>query len=162
MKLNIRKLDAAEINKVSHLYDEPENPSFMEKRKEKIVAGIQDIYVLENENNIIGEVTIVYDDVHDGFTIKGQRVYMEALRIEQDYQGKGYGQHLINKVIENIKNQGYQEITIGVEDDNLNAKHIYYKLGFTNYVCRQFGDKYAPEGYDVWLKKINEIKKVDL
>ncbi len=162
MRLNIRKLNAEEIRKVSHLYDEPENPSFMEKRKEKILAGIEDIYVLENENGIIGEVTIIYDDTHEGYTIEGQRVYMEALRIEEGNRGKGYGQYFINSVIENIKNQGYQEITIGVEDDNLNAKHIYNKLGFTDFVRREPGDKYAPEGYDVWMKKLNEIKKVNL
>lgn len=44
---------------------------------------------------------------------------MEVLRIEEGNQNKGYGQYFINGVIENIKNQGYQEITIGVEDDNL-------------------------------------------
>ena len=162
MRLNIRKLNADEIRKVSHLYDEPENPTFMEKRKEKILDGIQDIYVLENENGIIGEVTIIYDDMHEGFTIEGQRVYMEALRIEEVNQGKGYGQYFINGVIENIKNQGYKEIIIGVEDSNLNARHIYRKLGFIDFVRREPGNKYAPEGYDVWLKKLNEINKVNL
>ena len=154
VKLNIRKLNADEINKVSHLYDEPENPLFMENRREKILAGIQDIYVLENENDIIGEVTIIYNDTHEEFTIEGKRVYMEALRIEESSQGKGYGQYFINSVIENIRNQGYKEITIGVEDDNISAKHIYSKLGFTDYVRREPGDKYSPEGYDVWLKKL--------
>ena len=162
MRLNIRKLNANEIRKVSHLYDEPENPSFMEKRKEKILDGIQDIYVLENENGIIGEVTIIYDDTHEEFTIEGQRVYMEALRIEEGNQNKGYGQYFINGVIEEIKKQGYQEITIGVEDDNLNAKHIYNKLGFTTFIRREPGDRYAPDGYSVWMKKLNELKKVNI
>ncbi len=161
MELNIRKLSAEEINKVSHLYDEPENPLFMENRKEKILTGIQDIYVLENETGIMGEVTIIYRDNHEGFTIEGQRVYMEALRIEESNQGKGYGQYFINSVIEYIKKEGYSEITIGVEDDNFNAKHIYNKLGFTNFIGRELGDKYAPEGYDVWMKKLNEIKNIN-
>jgi len=156
MKLNIRKLNADEINKVAHLYNELGNPLFMDKRKEKILAGIQDVYVLENENGIIGEVTIIYDDHRKKFTIKGQRVYMEALRTEKANQGKGYGQYFINGVLESIKNQGYQEITIGVEGDNLNAKHIYNKLGFTNFIGREPGEKDAPEGYDVWMKIIEK------
>ena len=79
---------------------------------------------------------------------------MQALRIEEGNQGKGYGQYFINGVIEIIKNQGYKEITIGVEDDNLNAKHIYNKLGFTTFIGREPTDKYVPEGYDVWMKGI--------
>jgi ribosomal protein S18 acetylase RimI-like enzyme len=155
MEFNIRKLNADEIRKVSHLYDELDNPSFMEKRKEKILSRIQDIYVLENETGIIGEVTIIYKDDHKGFTIEGQRVYMEALRIEESHQNKGYGQRFVNAVIENIRNEGYKEITIGVEDDNFNAKHIYNKLGFTNFIGRMSGEKYAPEGYNVWMKKLS-------
>ena len=154
MNLNVRKLCAEEVFKLSHLYDEPSNPSFMEKRKEKIVNRIQDVYVLENEYNIIGEVTIVYQDDHEGFTIKGQRVYMEALRIDKSMHDKGYGQYFIIAVNEKIKNEGYQEITIGVEDDNLNAKHIYNKLGFTEFVSREQMYKYAPKGYDVWMKRL--------
>ena len=79
---------------------------------------------------------------------------MEALRIDKKLHNRGYGQFLINEVEGVIKYKGYKEITIGVEDDNLNAKHIYNKLGFTNFVCRQPGEKYAPDGYDVWMKRI--------
>jgi diamine N-acetyltransferase len=154
LNLKVRTIKAEEVNKLSHLYNDASNPLFMKSRKEKILSGIQDIYVLEFDNNIIGEVSVIYNDIRESFTIKNQRVYMEGLRVEKKHQGKGYSQIFINRVIEDLEKKNYKEITIGVEDDNLNARHIYKKLGFTNFVKREPGDKHAPQGYDVWLKKV--------
>jgi ribosomal protein S18 acetylase RimI-like enzyme len=79
---------------------------------------------------------------------------MEAFRVVKEYQGKGIGQYLLNYVIEKVKEQGYSEITIGVEDNNENAKHIYSKLGFTEFIKRDHGDKYDPCDYNVYLKRL--------
>jgi ribosomal protein S18 acetylase RimI-like enzyme len=79
---------------------------------------------------------------------------MEALRILEQYQGKGIGQYFVEEVIKKAKEQGIKGITIGVEDDNLIAKHIYSKLGFNEFIRREAGDKYALDGFDVFLKRL--------
>ena len=63
-------------------------------------------------------------------TIPNIRVYFEAFRIDKRYQGKGLGQKLIRYTINDLAKKGYVEFTIGVEDGNEIAKHIYLKLGY--------------------------------
>ena len=57
-------------------------------------------------------------------------------------------------VIAAIEARGYREITIGVEDENTLAKHIYAKFGFTEFVERRSesyqGDSYE---YDLLLRR---------
>ena len=57
-------------------------------------------------------------------------------------------------MIAEIEARGYREITIGVEDDNLRAKHLYRKFGFTEFVERRSesyqGDRYE---YDLLLRR---------
>ena len=37
-------------------------------------------------------------------------------------------------MLDYAKERGYQEITLGVEEDNLNAMHIYQKYGFNKLI----------------------------
>lgn len=53
-------------------------------------------------------------------------------------------------------NIGYTEFTIGVENDNEIAKHIYFKLGFTNAIDKGHGDEFDPSEYTLYLKDINK------
>ena len=47
------------------------------------------------------------------------------------------GQKLINYCIDYLIKIGYTEFTIGVENDNEIAKHIYFKLGFTEAIDKR-------------------------
>lgn len=120
-----------------------------------------DTYVIEHGNRFIGEVTINYV-CHDLPTeaIPNQRVYLEAFRLEKEHQGKGLGQKLIQYVLTDLENKGYTEFSIGVEDDNEIAKHIYFKFGFTEEIDKGHGDKFDPTDYTLYLRKkidINEL-----
>ena len=148
----VRKITADEVDKLNHLYYE--SNELIEKRKEKILNKYEDIFVLEDNGKIIGEVTIVYKGYDDIVVSDNIRVNMEAFRILSEYQNNGRGQHLINEVIKALKEEGYKEITIGVEDHNEIAKHVYTKLGFTNFLRREPPNKYAPNGYDLLMKII--------
>ena len=151
----IRKIDIKEIEKLIPLFEADDNEQFMNERIERIVKNDIDIYVVEYKDKFIGEVTIVYNNVnYKDYTILNKRVYMEAFRILKKHQGKGIGQYLLNEVINKVKKQGYSEITIGVEDDNENARHIYSKYGFTEFIRRDYGDKYDLCYYNVYLKRL--------
>jgi len=151
----VRTIKVAELPKLNPLFAANNQAKFIKKRAERINRKEIDIYVLELDNKIIGEVTIVYQhDNHPDYTIPGQRVYMEALRVLEAYQRQGHAQHLLTEVIKKVKAQGYLEITIGVEDDNENAKHIYTKFGFTLFLRRDHGDEEDPCDYNVYLKRL--------
>ena len=47
----------------------------------------------------------------------------------------------------------YKEFTIGVEEDNEKAKHIYFKYGFTEAIDYGKGDEFDPTEYTLYLKK---------
>ncbi len=115
---------------------------------------IEDAFVLRKDDIDIGKVFIVYDGFYSEYTVKDQRVYMKGLKIKKEYENQGYAQHLINYIIKLLKEEEYHEIAIGVEDDNEVAKHIYYKLGFTEFIKREKPNKYAPNGFNLYIKRI--------
>ena len=59
----------------------------------------------------------------------------------------------MKSVIETLEENGFTEMVIGVANDNLNAKHIYEKLGFTNFIRRDHSDEEDPVDYNVYLRK---------
>ena len=80
-------------------------------------------------------------------------MYFEAFRIDKRYQGKGLEQKLIEYTINDLKEKGFKEFTIGVEEDNEKAKHIYLKYGFTEPIDYGKGDEFDPSEYILYLKK---------
>jgi Acetyltransferases len=154
--MTVRKINSEEIDRLNPLFCANDQELFMLQRVSRIRAGACDIYILEDGDLIIGEVTIVYDiQEYEDYTIANQRVYAEALRVLPKYQGRGLGQFLMREVIKLVREEGYTEMVIGVEDDNLNAKHIYAKLGFNEFIRRDKGafedDHYE---YNVFMKRL--------
>lgn len=84
-------------------------------------------------------------------TIPGERIYFFALRGLKDYRGKGIATQLMKYVMDCYKEEGIYEFTIGVEEDNEIAKHLYNSLGF-EYIARKF-DKFENEQYELLLHK---------
>ena len=143
--MNFKKIEIKEFNKLKRLF--PGNEELWEKYRnmqiEKLGKREIDIFVIENDENIIGEITANYKSKKLKNEAKtGIRAYLEAFRVSKEYRGQGLGQELINYCIKYLENIGYTEFTIGVEDDNEIAKHIYSKLGFTKIVGRGDGDEF--------------------
>lgn len=113
-----------------------------------------DVYVIESDDIFIGELTIHYRS-HDlaSETIPGQRVYLQAFRLDKKYQGFGLGKKLIQNALTDLEQQGYTEFTIGVEEANDRAKHIYFKFGFTEAIDKGYGDEFDPSDYTLYLRR---------
>lgn len=140
----------------------PDNEEMWIKYKKKRLQQFEkqeiDVFVIEDNQDIIGELTVNYKSHQlETETIPNKRVYLEAFRVDKKYQGRGLGQKLINYCIDYLTNIGYTEFTIGVEDDNEIAKHIYFKLGFTNAIDKGYGDEFDQSEYTLYLKDINNI-----
>lgn len=61
-----------------------------------------------------------------------------------DYMGKGYGNHLIKKCIEELKSLGFKKLLLWVLEDNLRARKFYEKNGFVcsgEYLSDNIGGK---------------------
>lgn len=148
--MNVRITNTDELNLLFQLFDYNNPGEMISENTRDITEGKIDIFGLFQENSLIGELHAAYVHNDDRFAIKNKRAYLFAFRIHKNFQGKGYGQFLMNNVISTLAGKGYSEFTIGVEDDNETAIHIYSKLGFTQLIGRM-SEEYQVDSYEYWL-----------
>ena len=159
--MNIRKIKKEEFEKLRNLF--PDNDEMWVKYKiirlEQFVKKEIDIFIIEENENIIGEITVNYVN-HElkNETIPNKRVYLEAFRVCKKYQGQGLGKKLINYCIDYLTNKGYTEFTIGVEDNNDIAKHIYFNLGFNQAIDKGHGNEFDSSEYTLYLKNADNLE----
>ena len=153
--LTFRKISNEEIKKLKPLFPDSSLlwSGYRRRRLEQLKEGARDIFVIEYDKKFIGEVTALYRNYRlEEETIPGVRAYLAAFRVKKEYQGKGLGQRLLGHTLAALKNEGYTQFTIGVEEDNRVAKHIYFNLGFTQ--PRAQASSRSRERYTLYLKEI--------
>ena len=157
--MKFRKINIEEFDKLKNLFPLLKNwEKYKKQQLERYSKNEIDIYIIEINNKIIGEITVNYISHNlSEEAIEKQRVYLEAFRIDKEYQKRGLGQKLIQYVIEDLISNEYYEFTIGVENNNSIAKHIYTKLGFTQEIAIGTGNEFDNSEYTLYLKKIDKI-----
>lgn len=152
--LTLRPMTSGELSALTALFDYNNVPAMIAEYTQLIDSGDFSIFLLLEDGDLIGELHVTWRSNDPLSAIDGQRAYLSAFRIREDRQGLGYGQHLLRGVIDAIEARDYREITIGVEDNNLRAKHLYAKYGFTEFVARRSesyqGDSYE---YDLLMRR---------
>ena len=155
MNYVFRKITKDEFNGLHWLFpgDEQMWVKYQDMRLKEFGNKEVDVYVIGLDNIFIGELTVSYVS-HDltSEAIPGQRVYLQAFRLNEKYQGLGLGQQLIQFALSDLEQQGYTEFTIGVEESNKCAKHIYFKFGFTEAVDKGCGDEFDPSAYTLYMR----------
>lgn len=156
--MEIRKIKLDEIEKLRTLYNHLDFEEFKRQLINEILNHKKDVYVISKDNELIGEITVFYNLDYIA-TIKNLRVYLNAFRIKKEFQNQGLGQELLKYVINDLESKGITEFTIGVENDNEIAKHIYEKYDFTEIIDRreEKNNKEIYE-YNLLLKKSNDKK----
>lgn len=151
--LTVRPAAPVDLPRLTSLFDYNDVPAMIAENAQLIESGDFSIYLLLEDDALIGELHVTWRSDDPLAAIDGQRAYLSAFRVREERQGLGYGQHLLREVIRTIEGAGYREITVGVEDDNARAKHMYAKFGFTEFVTRRHesyqGDSYE---YDLLLR----------
>ena len=151
----VRKLKTAELPILTQLFNYKDIDDMIAENTRNIPNGIVDIFAIFDNNKLIGELHVKYDNEDKDFAEKGKRAYLFAFRIHRDYQGKGLGSYLLETVIDELNANGYHELTVGVEDDNIRARYMYEKQGFVYPIARiketYQGDSYE---YDLLLRKV--------
>lgn len=101
-----------------------------------IKSGRQEFWVMEDEedNALIGELHIFWDSEDKDEANGINRAYLCAYRIKEKYRGKGLGRILMNRVIQRIKDKGFEEATIGVYEDSEELIKMYNSCGFDEYI----------------------------
>lgn len=156
-KVVVKKLNTNELSLLSKLFNYKDLDEMITENTRLIENNEIDVFALFINSKLIGELRVMYSNEDNQFAIEGQRAYLYAFRIDKKHQGKGYGKYLLANVLDNLKAKGYTEFTVGVEDDNVTAIHIYKSFGFNNVIARisekYQGDRYK---YDLYLKLVEK------
>lgn len=63
---------------------------------------------------------------------EGHRGWINYLAVHQDFQGKGYGQEIMNSVATRLREMGCPKINLQIRRGDEKVASFYQKLGFTN------------------------------
>lgn len=143
----INTLSSNELFQLTELFVYHDVDEMIKNNSEQIESGVIDIFVLYIDEKLVGELRVMYSNSDERFAKKGVRAYLYAFRIHIDFRGKGLGKYLLKNVIDVLSMKGYDEFTVGVEDDNHRAIHIYKDFGFNEIIAR-IHEEYQGEGYD--------------
>lgn len=155
MEYTVKALSVRDIPMLTALFKYKDVNEMIAENTRDIENGVIDIFALFDRDKIIGELRVKYISNDNRFAVKGKRVYLYAFRVHRKYQGKGLGDFLLENVLTILEENGYNEFTVGVEDDNAKARYMYVKNGFTEPIARikesYQGDSYE---YELLLKRI--------
>lgn len=151
--MKVEKLAVRDLNILTELFQYHDVEQMIMQCTREIQNGVIDIFVLYDRGVLIGELRARYesDDAND--TIRGKRAYLYAFRIRAGFQNRGYGTYLLKTVLSVLERNGYDEFTVGVEDDNERALHIYQKLGFHEFLLRK-REEYQGDSYEYNLYRM--------
>ncbi len=152
--MKIERLAVHDLHRLTELFEYTNVEQMISECTHDIQNEMIDIFVLYENDVLVGELHVMYESDDKNYAVRGRRAYMFAFRVREDFQNKGYGTYLLKSVLVILKEDGYCEFTVGVEDDNLRAIHMYQALGFTEFVLRKQeeyqGDAYE---YNLYLKR---------
>ena len=152
--MKIEKLAVRELHILTQLFAYSNVEQMITECSQDIQNGVIDIFVLYKNDVLIGELHVMYESNDENFAVRGRRAYLFAFRVREDFQNKGYGTYLLKNVLAILKENGYREFSVGVEDDNFRAIHMYQALGFNELLLRKQeeyqGDAYE---YNLYLKR---------
>lgn len=152
--MRTEKLTVGELPLLTELFEYNNAEEMLQRCALEIQKGVIDIFGLYEDKALIAELRVKYESEDEAFALRGKRAYLYAFRVRGEYQGRGYGKLLLKTVLSRLEEAGYDEFTVGVEDDNLRALHIYRSFGFNEFLLRKReeyqGDAYE---YSLYLRK---------
>ena len=118
----------------------------VESLKNQIQRLHHHFLILEQEGRGVGFAS--YSEVNNS------NFKLNKLYVLTELQGKGAGGMLLDRVINNIKQEHAKSLMLTVNRDNLNAKHFYAKRGFkvTREEKADIGNGYVMDDYIMELK----------
>lgn len=132
----IEELDIKDFEKCQNIWDLKNNSATAQKFYNQIKDGNRKTFIYKKPNGeFIAEVSLVFKDQINDFTIEGERVYLSHLTVKPEYRGEGIGTFLCDYIFNYCKKLNYSEISLAVLLSNYNAMRLYHRLGFTQLLC---------------------------
>lgn len=129
----IEKLKLEDYEKCNNIWN-MSKCEFTEKFRSEIENKNRVVYIYKTDGEFIGEIAYVLEMNDKDYTIPKERIYISRLIVKSDYRNQGIGGVLIDYILNEVKQMGYAEASIGVDKDNSAALHLYKKKGFTKVI----------------------------
>ncbi len=141
----IIELDIKNFEKCNNIWNMEKNKELKDRFYSELQNKNRITFVYTKDEEYIAEVSIVFNKNDEDYTIPGKRIYISRIIVKKDFRGKGYGKKLMDYAIDYAKNNGYKEISLGVNLDNYIAFKLYVDLGFTKiqYIGEDSDGKYV-------------------
>ncbi len=91
-------------------------------------------FIIRDNNQDLGYTWIEIREYQENAFLKAYKsIFVHHISIASEYQNKGLGKELMNKVKEFAVERGIKRIELDYWSDNENAKRFYKKIGFNIY-----------------------------
>ena len=134
MSVTITKLNICDYHKCSNIWNMEKHKAMADKFYEEIVSGNRVNYIYAIDGEYIAEISLVYEMNDSDYTILGKRAYVSRLVVKKSFRQKGIGKELVKFIKIKAKEEGFSEISIGVDLDNYPAIKLYAQSGFNQIV----------------------------
>ncbi len=129
-KMNIELLKIEDYSKCSNIWNMKKQSKLAEQFLDELKSSNRITYIYKDDNEFIGEISLVKEMNDSDYTIPNQRVYVSRLIVKKEYRRKGIGKKLVDFITDKAKELGYSELSIGVDLDNYPALKLYIDSGF--------------------------------
>jgi ribosomal protein S18 acetylase RimI-like enzyme len=147
----IIKLEPKDYYKCSNIWNMEKDPNRTKKWYDELVIGNRITFVYTENDEFIGEGSLVFCNDEPDYTIPDKRIYLSRLIVKVGYCNRGIGGIIIDYLINYARQLGYEEMSVGVDIENLIARRLYEKKGFINVIF---------EGEDEYGKYVKLIRQL--
>ena len=128
--MNIELLKIEDYSKCSNIWNMKKQSKLAEQFLGELKSGNRITYICKDNDDFVGEISLVKEMNDSDYTIPNQRVYVSRLIVKKEYRRKGIGKKLVDFITDKAKELGYSELSIGVDLDNYPALKLYIDSGF--------------------------------
>lgn len=125
MDFEIIELSPAEFEKCGNIWNMKQQEKLANQFYGELISGNRVTYVCKQDNEFIGEISLVFDTNDSDYTIDKRRVYVSHLIVKPEKRRNGLGKRLVEYATDKAKEMGYSEMSIGVDLDNYPALKLY-------------------------------------
>ena len=151
MKDDIIRLDLSDFDKCGNIWDMQKQGELAAQFLREMCEGIRTTYIYRIDGDYIGEISIVTDAGDPQYTIPDRRLYVSRLIVKDEYRRQGIGKKLVDFIIRKAQQEGFRELSVGVDLDNDPALRLYVQMGFDRIV------HVGEDEYGRFLKLIKEL-----
>ena len=142
---SMTRLDPDDFRKCGSIWDMERQSDLAKRFYRELVQGNRITYVVQVQQEYIGEISLVLHMDDPDYTIKNQRIYVSRLMVKREYRRRGIGKALVAFAVQSARDMGYSELSIGVDLDNYSALKLYVEAGFRHvlFIGEDAGGKYV-------------------